>query len=55
MSARLESFVGPFIAEVEAGLFKQEEVQQLLTELNDTLIELSDYLTVTYFNHAKSR
>ncbi|MEM7601442.1 MAG: circularly permuted type 2 ATP-grasp protein [Verrucomicrobiota bacterium] len=53
MNDRLESFVGPFIAEVEAGLFKQEEVHQLLEELADTLIELSDYLTVTYFNHAK--
>ncbi|MDF1657357.1 MAG: circularly permuted type 2 ATP-grasp protein [Verrucomicrobiales bacterium] len=54
MCDRLENFAGPFIAEVEAGLFKQEEVQTLLADLGDTLVELSDYLTVTYFNHAKS-
>lgn len=53
MQDRLEHFVGPFISEVEAGLFQQEEVLTLLTALGDTFIELSDYLTVTYFNHAK--
>lgn len=52
MSQKMEAFVGPFIAEVEAGLFQQEEALKIVTELGDTFIELSDYLTVTYFNHA---
>ncbi|MEM6279485.1 MAG: alpha-E domain-containing protein, partial [Verrucomicrobiota bacterium] len=50
---RLEEFVTPFIAEVEAGLFKQDSVIKILASLSDSLGELSDYLTVTYFNHAK--
>ncbi|MDF1824380.1 MAG: circularly permuted type 2 ATP-grasp protein [Verrucomicrobiales bacterium] len=52
MSRKLEGFVGPFIAEVEAGLFQKEEALNIVTEMADTFIDLSDYLTVTYFNHA---
>ncbi|MEM1443162.1 MAG: circularly permuted type 2 ATP-grasp protein, partial [Verrucomicrobiota bacterium] len=50
---RIETFVPPFIAEVEAGLFKQESAVELLATLSDSLGDLSDHLTLTYFNHAK--